>query len=129
MENWSSIQIKSNELEVRFEWVDFDGDGGFKEFHVDIIGGVKTRRFDFGPCPIATLREFASFFQDALQTARAAFQCPDLRVCELARTATGFQLSVRFEDDGQSEEFNIENPGITIDDFLEEYDSGSVPHH
>jgi hypothetical protein len=129
MENWASIQSRSSELEIRFEWVDFDGDDAFNEFHVDIVGGVETRRFDFGPCAVATLRKFATFFEGKLETASAAFQCPDVRVCELARTQNGFQLLVRFEADRQSEEFNIASPSITIDDFLADYDGGSVPHH
>jgi hypothetical protein len=129
MENWASIQIRNTELEIRFEWVEFNGDDGFNEFHLDIVGGTETRRFDFGPCAIATLRKFADFFQGNLETASAAFQCPDVRVCELARTDKGFQLLVRFEADNQREEFNITGPSIAIDDFLSEYDGGSAPHH
>jgi hypothetical protein len=128
MENWASIQIKSNELEIRFEWVEFDGDDSFKEFHVDIIGGVKTRRFDFGPSTVATLRKFAGFFQGKAEAASEAFQCPDVRVCELARTDSGLQLLVRFAADDQSEKFNIASPSITIDAFLADYDGGRVPH-
>lgn len=129
MENWASIQLRTSELEIRFEWVDFDGDDGFKEFHLDIIGGTETRRFDFGPCAVATLRRFASFFNGKLDFTSAEFQCPDVRVCELARIENGFRLQVRFEANRQSEEFNIASPSITIDDFLAQYDSGSTPHH
>ena len=129
MENWASIQLRSRELEIRFEWVDFDGDDAFHEFHVDIVGGVETRRFEFGPCPVTTLRQFSDFFQDRLETASASFHCPDLRVCQLDRTDGGFHLQVRFDAGNQSEDFAIPSPSVTLDDFLSQYDSGTTPHH
>ncbi|MFC5864246.1 hypothetical protein ACFPT7_18215 [Acidicapsa dinghuensis] len=122
MKNSASISIKGCDSDLLFEWLDYDGDDCFNDFHIVLSVGNELRRFDFGPCAVRGLKKFAQFFKGKLETVSSGFRFPDIRNCELIRVADGFQLQVRFEANDFSEQIHISEPAINIEDeFLKEY--------
>ncbi|HTC95963.1 MAG TPA: hypothetical protein VK699_21150 [Terriglobales bacterium] len=117
MKSTANIQVKSDLTEVQFEWLGFDGDDCFDDFHIKITSAKDTRRFDFGPCAVYSLRKLTRFFKDATQpTASGGFRHPDIRSYEMHRLDGGYRLVVSFEGSGLKEEFHIHNPLVQIDD-------------
>lgn len=111
------IRLKSDPLNIAFEWLDFDGDDCFNDFHIDIVTEAETRRFDFGGCAVHGLRKLSRFLRDTTQTTvGGGFRNPDVCFFDLDRKNDGYGLVVRFEGKGLREEFNIQNPQTEIDD-------------
>ena len=119
----AGIRAKGAGYEVFFEWLDFDGDDCFRDFHIEIVNGSETERFDFGDCAIWGLRKSVRFFRGRLDEASGGFRFPDIRTYELTRTEVGFKLQIRFEGNDLSRQVQISNPTLIFDDeFLDEYD-------
>jgi hypothetical protein len=126
MKDSASSRITSDDSEAFFEWLRFDGDDCFSEFHIDIVSGIETRRFEFGPCVISGLRKPVRFLRGDLDTTSSGFQFPDIRTYGFTRSEDGFLLQIRFEGSGMSEQFFFGKPSLSIDDeLLREYDSES----
>lgn len=108
---------------MQFDWLDFDGDDCFNDFHIKVTTEADTRRFDFGPCVVSGLRRVSKFFRDETQsTTSGGFRHPDIRRFDLHRAEDGYRLVVRFEDSGLHEQFHIQRPLLQIDDdFLRQY--------
>lgn len=81
-----------------------------------------TRRFDFGPCVVSSLRRLTKFFRDGTQlTVGGGFRHPDIRYYDVHRAGDGYWLVIRFES-GLHERFQIPTPSVQIDDeFLKHY--------
>jgi len=119
MKNSAYIRLKSDPLEIYFEWRDFDGDDCFNDFHIVVTFPTGTLRFDFGPCVVRGLKKVSRFLRGKTQTSiNGGFQHPDIRVYEVHREHHGYRLFVRFEGNGLNERFYIENPSMEIDDEL-----------
>ena len=111
------IRLRSDRLGMDFEWLDFNGDDCFDDFHINVITETGTTRFDFGGCAVSGLRKVGRFFRDNSQTtAGGGFRNPDIRYYDLHRNEDGYSLIVRFEGSGIREEFHITNPRLEIDD-------------
>jgi len=111
------VRLKSDGLQIGFEWRDFDGDDCFNDFHINVVTETGTRRFDFGRCAAHGLRKFSRFFRDTAQTTvGGGFRNPDVCYYDLDRKNDDYSLVVRFEGKGLREEFNIQTPQIEIDD-------------
>ena len=125
MESAAHIHLKSDTAEIRFEWLGFDGDDCFNDFHIIVTEGGHARRFDFGPCVVSGLRKLAGFFNEATQaTVGGGFRHPDIRHYDVYRSADGYRLVVRFEGSRLHEELHIQRPALHVDDeFLKAYDS------
>ena len=124
MRETASIQVEDADHKVLFEWLDFDGDDCFRDFHIVIENETGTERFDFGDCAIWGLRKCVRFFRGRLDKAEGGFRFPDIRTYDLARTEDGFSLQIGMEGTNRSEQFQVRKPALTFDDqFLEEYDT------
>jgi hypothetical protein len=122
----ASIRIRDDHTEVLFEWLDFDGDDSFADFHIKITTGTESRRFDFGPCVVWGIRKAVRFFQDKLEVVSGGFRFPDIRSYDLTRAQEDVLLQIRYEGTGLSEEVLLIKPRVAIDDkFLKEYDGDS----
>jgi len=122
MKNSTRIGVTSELCGVLFEWLDFDGDDCFSDFHIIVSQEAGTRRFDFGPCVVSSLRRLAEFFTDQTQlTVGGGFQHPDIRYYDVHREHDGYCLAIRFENE-PSERFHIPAPLVQIDD-------GFLGHH
>ena len=111
------VHLTSDSLELQFEWLDFDGDDCFKDFHINVVSKTGTCRIDFGECAVNGLRKFSRFIRDAEQrTVNGAFRHPDVRYYDVYREDDGFRLIVRIEGSGLQQEFRIRNPRTQIDD-------------
>jgi hypothetical protein len=116
MRTTAHIHLKSDLAECRFEWLDFDGDDCFNDFHINVITETGSRRFDFGGCAVNSLRQFSRFFRNGTQnTVSGGFRNPDIRYYDPHREKDGYRLVVRFEGSGLSEEFYIHNPRTEVD--------------
>ena len=117
MSSTAHIRLKSNLVELKFEWLDFDGDDCFNDFHIDVITETGTRHFDFGGCVVNGLRQCSRFFRNGTQnTVSGGFRHPDVRSYDVYREKDGYRLVVRYEGSGLCEEFYIHNPQTDIDD-------------
>lgn len=107
--SYARIHIKSGGLtEACFEWLDFDGDDCFMDFHINITSETGSHRFDFGPCVVSGLRKLSRFFKDPSQTSvSGGFRHPDERYYEVHRTADGYRVVVRFDGSDLNEQFSI----------------------
>jgi hypothetical protein len=104
-------------VKVCFEWLDFDGDDCFSDFHIDMISGTQSRRFEFGACAVNNLRKVSRFFRDqSLDTVGGGFRNPDVRYYDVFREKDGYRLSVHYEQTGLHEELRIPNPRTELDD-------------
>jgi hypothetical protein len=126
MEKISYIHLKSNLLEIHFEWHDFDGDDCFKDFHIIVRDEKTVTQFAFGPCAVFGLRKLRKFFSDRTQkTAGLGFRNPDIRYCDVFRKDSDYRLKIQFEGSNLCEEFVIKQPDICIDhhfsDIYDEY--------
>ena len=111
------IRLKGDRLQMEFEWLNFDGDDSFDDFHINVVTETGSRRLDFGGCAVHGLRKVSRFFRDTAQTTvGGGFRNPDVCYYDLYRKNDGYSLMVRFEGKGLREEFNIQNPQIEIDD-------------
>jgi hypothetical protein len=63
MKTTAFIYLKSDSIQTHFEWLDFDGDDCFDEFHIDVITARSNRRFSFGACVVGGLRQDEQFLQ------------------------------------------------------------------
>jgi hypothetical protein len=117
------IRINDTTTEMRLEWLGFDGDDCFADFHIDVTSEAGTQRFCFGPCAVHGLRKLSRFFRNGSQVSVSlGFQYPDIRCCDVVRADDGYRLLVRFEGSGVSEQFSVRKPSLQIDDkFLVEY--------
>ena len=124
MERAAHIQLKSGASEMRFDWLGFDGDDCFDDFHITVADDGQPRRFDFGPCVVRGLRKFVRFFGDTSQpTIGGGFRHLDIRYYDLHRSGEDYRLVIRFEGSGLHEEFHIHQPAVHIaDQFLKDYD-------
>ena len=106
-------------IELQFEWLNFDGDDCFSDFHIDVKSAKGNRRFDFGECAVNGLRKLSRFIRSETEgTVGGGFRCPDVRYYHIYREKDGYRLKVRFESSGLQEEIRIHNPEIEIDDEL-----------
>jgi hypothetical protein len=113
------IRISNVTTDVRLEWLGFDGDDCFSDFHIDVASEEGTRQFRFGPCAVHGLRKLSRFFRDGSQASVSlGFQQPDIRCCDFVRADEGYRLLVRFEGSGLSEQFFLRTPSVQIDDGL-----------
>jgi len=128
MMSTAHIHLKSDLVQLQFEWHDFDGDDCFNDFHINVITETGTRRFDFGGCAVYGLRQFSRFLiNEAQNTVSGEFGHPDIRCYDVYRENDGYRLVVRFEGSGLCEEFHIHTPRIEIDDeFMRTVYSGST---
>jgi hypothetical protein len=105
---------------MEFEWLDFDGDDCFRDFHINVVTETGTRRFNFGQCAVNGLRKFSRFFRDTTQTTVGeGFRNPGTCYYDLDRKKEGYSLVVRFED-------TADLISLTIDAKLRRY--GGVVH-
>ncbi len=128
MKDTAYIWLKSGAVEVRFDWLQFDGDDCFNDFHTTAIAaGNNPRRFDFDPCAVFGLREVSRFFSDATQsTVSGGFRHPDIRYYEIHRSGKDYRLVIRFEGSGMQEECVVQSPLVQIDsEFLKDYNGES----
>jgi hypothetical protein len=125
MERTAYIRLESTDTELRFDWLDYDGDDCFRDFHVTSRSGAGERRFEFGPCVVWGLRKLCRFFSDPTQqSAELGFRHPDIRHCDVHRTGDSYRLVVRYEGSGMHEELHIERPSVHLgDEFLRAYDT------
>ena len=127
MSESATIQVESVDHKVLFEWLDFDGDDCFRDFHIVVEDARGTERFDFGDCAIWGLRKCVRFFQGRLDNASGGFRFPDIRTYELTRIEEGFLLQIVQEGTNRSERFHVRKPTLTFDDqLLEEYDADKL---
>ena len=124
MQTSEQIQFKTYAIEVNLNWNAFDGDDCFNDFHILIISGSQTHRFDFGPCAVHCLRKWTKFLNDPTKTTvGAGFRNPDIRYCDLSRFNNNYKLVITFEGSNLREEFEISNPTLHLRrDFLNAYD-------
>jgi hypothetical protein len=120
------IRLKSDRLQIGFEWLGFDGDDSFDDFHIDVVTESDARRFDFGECAVHGPRKVSRFFGDPTETTvGGGFRAPDVCYYDLDRNNEGYRLVLRFEGKGLREDFNIQSPQIEIDDeFMRAYQAG-----
>jgi hypothetical protein len=120
MERASYILLKSDDVEMRFDWLGFDGDDCFRDFHITVAAGGQPKRFDFGPCVVSGLLKCVRFFGDTAQnTVGGSFRHPDTRSYDLYRSKEGYRLAVCFEGPELHDEFHIQQPAVHIaDEFL-----------
>ncbi|MES2709278.1 MAG: hypothetical protein V4726_21960 [Verrucomicrobiota bacterium] len=125
MEHTAHIRLRSGDTEMRFDWLGFDGDECFQDFHVTYVSGGDERRFEFGPCVVWGVRKLTRFFTDPTQlTAGLGFRHPDIRYCDVHRSGESYRLVVRYEGSGLHEELHIERPSVHVaDEFLGAYDT------
>jgi hypothetical protein len=117
MRQTAHVHLKSQAIEVQFEWLDFDGDDCFNDFRIQVITATGTRRFDFGGCAVHGLRTVSRFFRNVKErTVGGGFRNPDIRYYDVYREKDGYRLVLRFEGNGLREEFYIQNPSTEIDD-------------
>lgn len=117
MKDSAFVRLKDDKSEMQFEWLAFDGDDCFNDFHVNITSATGTRRFDFGACAIHGLRKLSKFFRDETQVSVSlGFQNPDIRCCDICRGDDGYRLIVRFEGSGLHEQFDVQSPMVQIDE-------------
>jgi hypothetical protein len=124
METSAKIRLESDAAEICFEWLGFDGDDCFGDFHITVIESGKTHRFDFGPCVVWGVRKPMRFFADTSQTTvGGGFRHPDIRHYDLHRSGDSFRLVIRFEGSDLHEEFHIRRPSVYLaDELLKAYD-------
>jgi hypothetical protein len=122
MKNSASIRVAAAHLELSFEWLEFDGDDCFNDFHINVTKDSDTRRFDFGPCAINGLRKLAQFFRDETElTVGGGFQFPNIRYYEVDRLNDRYCLLIHSENE-LHERYQISTPSIQInDEFLRNY--------
>jgi hypothetical protein len=108
---------------MRFDWLGFDGDDCFEDFHITFCEGGPSIHFGFGTCAVRGLKEVARFFSDASQTTvGGGFRHPDIRYYDLYRSGEDYRLVVRYEGSGLHEEIWIRQPAVHVaDQFLKEY--------
>jgi hypothetical protein len=116
VKNSALIRLKNDQSDLKFEWVDFDGDDCFNDFHIEVKNASGIRRYDFGPCVVHCLRKLCKFFEDPKETTvSGGFRHPDVRRYEVHRSDDGYRLIVRFEGSGLHEQFHIQHPVLRID--------------
>lgn len=125
MERTAHIRLESRDAEMRFDWLGYDGDDCFQDFHVTCRSGADERRFEFGPCVVWGLRKLSRFFSDPTkQSAELGFRHPDIRHCDVYRAEDGYKLVVHYEGSGFHEELHIERPSVHVaNEFLRAYDT------
>jgi hypothetical protein len=125
METTANIRLKSEAVEICFEWLGFDDDDCFADFHITVAESGKIRRFDFGQCVVSGVRKPMRFFADTAQeTVGGGFRHPDIRYYDLHRSGDDYRLVIRFEGSGLHEEFHIHQPSVYLaDEFLKAYDA------
>ena len=117
MRTSASIRLRSDRLQIGFEWLDFDGDDCFNDFHINVVTEIGTRLFDFGGCAVHGLRKVSRFFRDTTQTSvSGGFRNPDVCYYDLDRKNDSYRLVVRFDGKALREEFTIQSPEMEIDD-------------
>jgi hypothetical protein len=110
------IRINDATTDMRLEWLGFDGDDCFSDFHIDVTKEGGTQQFCFGPSAVHGLRQLSKFFRDGSQASVSlGFQHPDIRCCDFVRADEGYRLHVRFEGSGLSEQFFVRKPSVLID--------------
>jgi hypothetical protein len=111
------IRVKGDSVEIRFEWLEFDGDDCFEDFHIDVATEGGNKRFDFGACAVNGLRRLIRFFANTAESEHSGgFQNPDVRYYDVLRKKDGYRLVIRFAEEGFHEEVYIRNPQIEMDD-------------
>jgi len=111
------IRINDAITDMRLEWLGFDGDDCFNDFHIDVASEAGTWQFCFGPCAVHGLRKLSRFFRDGSEASVSlGFQQPDIRSCDFVRADDGYRLMVRFEGSGLPEQFFVRKPSVQIDD-------------
>jgi|ERR1700690_2513573 len=110
MRRTAHIHLKSESAECRFEWLDFDGDDCFKDFHIEVRVESTFRRLSLGPCPVIGLRKFSRFFRDPTQMTL------DGGCCDVHRTNDGYRLILRDDASGAGVELYLPNPQVELDD-------------
>ena len=124
MEHTAYILLQSRDVEMRFDWLGFDGDDCFEDFHVTYVSGSGAQRFDFGPCVVGGLRKLTHFFSDPTKlVVESGFRHPDVRLCEVYREDESYRVVIRFEGSGLHEELHISQPWVQVGAFLKEYDT------
>lgn len=125
MERTAHICLQGTDTELRFDWLGYDGDDCFRDFHVTVRSRSGERRFEFGPCVVWGLRKLSRFFSDPTQqNAELGFRHPDIRHCDLHRAGDGYRFVVRYEGSGLHAEFHVDRPSVHIgDEFLRAYDA------
>ena len=124
LESGAQINLKSEFVEVRFEWLGFDGDDCFEDFRVVVIERGSRQGFEFGPCVVRDLRKLARFFSDPTQTTvGGGFRNPDIRQYDVHRKGDDCRLVIDFAEVSLHAEFEIRSPAVHIDEkFLKAYD-------
>ena len=64
MERTAQIRLESRDSELCFNWLGYDGDDCFQDFHLTCRLGTAEQPFDFGPCVVWGLRKLSRFFSD-----------------------------------------------------------------
>jgi hypothetical protein len=117
MKRTAHVYLRNDSTELQFEWLDFDGDDCFSDFHLNVITKGGTRRFDFGECVVHGLRKFIRFFRNEAQSkVGGGFRNPDIRCYDLHREKDGYRLVIHLEASRLCEEFYVHNPSMEIDD-------------
>ena len=124
MSESANIREEGSGYAILFEWLDFDGDDCFRDFHIEIVNGTAIERFDFGDCSIGILQRSVRFFRGQFDKADFGFKFPDIRTYDLTRTEDGFSLEISLEAANRFEQFWIRKPTLTFaDELLREYDA------
>jgi hypothetical protein len=125
VETTAHIRLKSDGAEIFFEWLGFDGDDCFDDFHIIVTENGKKHRFDYGPCVVNGVRKMKRFFGDVSQnTVGGGFRHPDIRHYDLHRSGDSYRLVIHFEASGMHQEFQIHRPFVHIaDEILKAFDS------
>ncbi len=124
MERSAHIELRSDAVKARFDWLAFDGDDCFEVFQISVTAGEQSRTFEFGTCAVNGLRKLVRFFSDSQENGvSGGFRHPDIRSYDLHRSGESFHLVIRFEGSGLEEKYDIQHPSVHIaDEFLRAYD-------
>ena len=122
MRDSASILAKTTAAEVLFHWEEFDGDDCFGKFHIEVVIGSVTERFEFGHSIVWVLRKSARVFRGKADNVESTFKFPDTRTCNLKRIEDGFLLEICLEGTNRCEEYRLIKPTLFFDDeFLYRY--------
>lgn len=115
MNDSATLTLGTPIVNLRFEWLEYDGDDCFGKHRITYNGTDGTKTFNFGPCAIYCIRKIESILSTKTGSVKFGFRIPEVISYDVDWTDDSLKLHIHSDELGLDATMQVDVIDVVFD--------------
>ena len=121
MNDSATLTLGTPTVNLRFDWLEYDGDDCFAQHRITYNGTDGSKTFNFGACATRSIRKFESLLGNKTASVGFGFRIPEVIYYDIDRTDNSLKLHIHSDELGLDAKMQVDLADVAFDKPFRRY--------